>query len=304
MIIMEEKKYNLTWQNYTDHLSSMMKGLMMNDDFSNVTLVTEDKKRIKSHQNILSAFSPVFRNMLEKETITSPIIFLKGILSSEVESILQFIYLGEATFYEERMNEFLEVARSLEIKTLCDADKDEADSEPPQNTLKNPAKSTDCVGQMKNEAPTGTRSEVSLQEEPMVNEPPPNTLTSPEKSTDCVGQMENEPSIKYPANSNDELFKYIREVVEGNSVYKCVICFKTYESKGGICHHMKASHSGVTNSCEYCDFKTSHKASLTRHIRSKHISNPKVKKNYCDHCDYFSIWEQDLNRHNRYMHKI
>ena len=292
MIIMEEKKYNLTWQNYTDHLSSMMKGLMMNDDFSNVTLVTEDKKRIKSHQNILSAFSPVFRNMLEKETITSPIIFLKGILSSEVESILQFIYLGEATFYEERMNEFLEVARSLEIKTLCDADKDEADNEPPPNSLNSPEKSTDCVGQMKNEAPTGTGSDVSLQEEPLVNESC-KTLVPP-----------GEPSIKYPVNSNDEQFKYIREVVEGNSVYKCVICFKTYESKGGICHHMKASHSGVTNSCEYCDFKTSHKASLTRHILSKHISNPKVKKNYCDHCDYFSIWEQDLNRHNRYMHKI
>ena len=31
---------------------------------------------------------------------------------------MQFIYLGEATFYEERMEEFLDVAKSLEIKQL------------------------------------------------------------------------------------------------------------------------------------------------------------------------------------------
>merc|ERR1719342_202001 len=38
--------------------------------------------------------------------------------SQEIESILQFIYLGQATFYQDRMNEFLNVAKSLEIKEL------------------------------------------------------------------------------------------------------------------------------------------------------------------------------------------
>ena len=31
---------------------------------------------------------------------------------------MQFIYLGEASFYEERMSEFLMVSKSLEIKDL------------------------------------------------------------------------------------------------------------------------------------------------------------------------------------------
>ena len=50
-----------------------------------------------------------------------------------MESIMQFIYLGEATFYEERMEEFLAVAKSLEIKELCNAGpkpNDETDDEP------------------------------------------------------------------------------------------------------------------------------------------------------------------------------
>jgi len=34
---------------------------------------------------------------------------------------MQYIYLGEATFYEERMDEILALAKSLEIKEFCNA---------------------------------------------------------------------------------------------------------------------------------------------------------------------------------------
>ena len=89
-----------------------MQELMMNEDFSDVTLVTEDKKHIKANINILSACSPVFKEVLKKQNNSSTIMYLRGIQYSEMESIMQFIYLGEATFYEERMDEFLAVAKS------------------------------------------------------------------------------------------------------------------------------------------------------------------------------------------------
>ena len=54
---MHQEKYSLTWHTYSDHLKMMMKELMMNEDFSDVTLVTEDKKHIKAHINILSTCS-------------------------------------------------------------------------------------------------------------------------------------------------------------------------------------------------------------------------------------------------------
>merc|ERR1711911_87467 len=105
----------------------------MNEDFADVTLVTEDKRHIKANVNILSACSPVFKNILKKEKNLSPIMYLRGIQYSEMESIMQFIYLGEATFYEERMDELLAVAKSLEIKELCNVKsktKEELEEEP------------------------------------------------------------------------------------------------------------------------------------------------------------------------------
>ena len=130
---MLQEKYSLTWHNYSDHLRRMMKDLMMNEDFSDVTLVTEDKKHIKANIYILISCIPFFKDILKKERTSNQIIYLRGVQSSEMESILKFVFLGETTFYEERMDEFLAVAKSLEIKEIYNAGpepNDETDDEP------------------------------------------------------------------------------------------------------------------------------------------------------------------------------
>ena len=92
---MHPEKYSLTWDHYSDHLRDMMKELM-NDDFTDVTLFTEDRKHMKAHKNILSACSSVFKDIMKLEYSAKPLIYLKGINFSELESILQYIYFGEA----------------------------------------------------------------------------------------------------------------------------------------------------------------------------------------------------------------
>ena len=69
---MHQEKYSLTWHTYSGHLKSMMKELMMNEDFSDVTLVTEDKKQIKGNISILSACSPVFKEIMKKTKELQP----------------------------------------------------------------------------------------------------------------------------------------------------------------------------------------------------------------------------------------
>ena len=117
---MDTNMYKLMWQSYPDHLREMMQNMMQTDNFTDVTLVTDDKKSIKAHRNILSACSPVLNDILLKmdHQTNHPFIYLKGIQSSEMESILQFIYQGEARFAEYRLNEFISASQSLEITQL------------------------------------------------------------------------------------------------------------------------------------------------------------------------------------------
>ena len=100
---MDHEKYTLTWHSYPDHLRGMMWELMTSEDFADVTLVCDDKKSIRAHRNILSACSPVFKDILQMHTESNhPVIYMRGVQFSEIESILQFMYVGEARLSEER----------------------------------------------------------------------------------------------------------------------------------------------------------------------------------------------------------
>ena len=89
----------------------MMKNLIKSFDFADVTLVCEDRKQIKAHRNILSACSPVFKDILQINKSSSSIIYLRGVNSLQMESILQFIYIGEATILQEQITDFLSVMK-------------------------------------------------------------------------------------------------------------------------------------------------------------------------------------------------
>ena len=91
---------------------------MKSDDLTDVTLVCDDQKQFKAHKIVLSACSTVFKNIIDTLPQNSSIIYLRRIQHHEMESILEFMYLGVATFYQERMNEFLNVAKNLQIKEI------------------------------------------------------------------------------------------------------------------------------------------------------------------------------------------
>ena len=115
---MTQEKYNLNWHTYSDHLREMLHNMRKSESLTDVTLVCDDQKQFKAHKVVLSACSTVFKNIIDGLPQSSSVIYLRGIQHQEMESILEFMYLGVATFYQERMNEFLNVAKNLEIKEI------------------------------------------------------------------------------------------------------------------------------------------------------------------------------------------
>ena len=111
------EKFNMTWHTFSTHGQDLFKNLKETEEFSDVTLISDDQLQFRVHKLILSACSTVFRKILTSDPNTSSI-YLRGIHHVELRSVLQFIYLGETSFYHERMNEFLNVAKSLDIKDI------------------------------------------------------------------------------------------------------------------------------------------------------------------------------------------
>ena len=109
---------SLNWLTFTDHLQLMFKDLYEEGKHSDVILVCDDQIQFKAHKILLRTCSPVFKKIIDGNFNQNPLIYLRGIHSHEMESILQFMYLGEGRFYYERMGEFIKVAKDLEVKEI------------------------------------------------------------------------------------------------------------------------------------------------------------------------------------------
>ena len=123
------EKYTLNWHTFSEHLKLMFKDLFQEGRYTDVTLVSDDQTQFKAHKIVLSACSPVFKKIIDSNPSQHPLIYLRGIQSYELESILQFVYLGEGRFYPERMGEFIKVAKDLKVKEISNGVETQAEKE-------------------------------------------------------------------------------------------------------------------------------------------------------------------------------
>merc|ERR1719342_506950 len=109
----------MTWDTIASHQKDIFRELLESQNFSDVTLVSDDQYQFKAHKFVLSSSSSVFQRLLDNNP-EKAIIYLWGIHQEEIKSILQFMYKGEVTIYQDRINEFLKVSKDLGIKEIGD----------------------------------------------------------------------------------------------------------------------------------------------------------------------------------------
>merc|ERR1712002_663752 len=86
-------------------------------DFFDVTLAC-DGNQLEAHKVILSACSPFFRGVLRRNPHAHPLLYLKGVKFTDLQSVLSFMYHGEVNVAQEELNSFLAVAEELRVKGL------------------------------------------------------------------------------------------------------------------------------------------------------------------------------------------
>ena len=111
------EKFCLKWNDFESNVSFAFRELRDDRDFFDVTLACEEEQ-IQAHKVILSACSPFFKNLLRKNPHQHPLLYLKGISFREIQSVLNFMYHGEANIAQDDLNNFLAVAEDLKVKGL------------------------------------------------------------------------------------------------------------------------------------------------------------------------------------------
>ena len=126
---MANEKFTMTWNSYNSHLQDVLINLFDSGESSDVTLVCDDQLKFKAHSFVLKACSPVFKNILQETNELKSIVYLRGVNHLELRPILEFIYSGQASFYQERMKEFLQVGKDLQIKEIKDVPDEDEDKD-------------------------------------------------------------------------------------------------------------------------------------------------------------------------------
>ena len=132
---MSSEKFCLRWNDFENNISLAFRELRDDKDFFDVTLACDDEQ-IQAHKVILSACSPFFRGVLRRNPHAHPLLYLKGVKFSDLQSVLvrsyknfmnfnfnkfmfqNFMYHGEVNVAQEELNSFLAVAEELRVKGL------------------------------------------------------------------------------------------------------------------------------------------------------------------------------------------
>ena len=111
--------FSLEWDLHEKNSAEIFQSVWENKEFMDVTIACDDDQ-IDAHKIILSSSSSVFHNILIRNPHTHPLIYLKGTLKKDIQSLLQFIYSGQTQVPQEDVEAFMVLASSLKIKGLVE----------------------------------------------------------------------------------------------------------------------------------------------------------------------------------------
>ena len=112
------EKFSLKWTDFHSNVSKTFSALRTEEDFQDVTLVSADLQQVSAHKVVLSACSKYFKNILQQNRHSNPLLCLDGVTSSELQSVLDYIYQGEVQVYQENLDRFLAVAERFQLEGL------------------------------------------------------------------------------------------------------------------------------------------------------------------------------------------
>ena len=237
------EKFTLNWHTFSEHLQLMFKDLYQEERYADVTLVSDDQTQFRAHKMVLSACSPVFKKIIDTNPSQHPLIYLRGIQSYEMESILQFMYLGEGKFYQERIREFIKVAQDLEVKEISDGvempNEEEAIIE--EDLTENETEETlpeEKQSQVYNPKPRPARSQIS----------------NDTKSTQC-------PECEAVFTIKSHMLRHYRSKHEGVK-YPCIQCDYQATDKDNLQRHIQSKHESIKYPCTQCDYQATTQGNL------------------------------------------
>ena len=307
------EKYDISWNNFESRMSHSFADIRNQEQFLDVTLAAEAAdgsiEALRAHKVILSACSPILRDLLIKQSALAPhslfmpvMLYLKGISAKDLGHVLEFIYKGSVNLYQYELDDFLAVAKSLQIP-LDEEENNQRTQPNPSKRSTPPPSSGDRKRQIKRPKVMmkGPKSETNGNLEvtpPQIVKMEQSNVSSTEPEVFVVDEEVDDGSDEaaYGHNAMDELGERIssgaaamkdtfiyENVTETEGGFECKPCGKLIKHRSGLVRHVVDQHVnlGVKYQCPNCTTVSRTRSSLQSHVSKKH---PELKGLDYDQC--------------------
>ena len=274
----------VSWQDFESSAPEIIRNLWKDDDFSDVTLASDDGKIFRAHRVILSSASSKLRNILlnhdKRENI---FIYLPDINSRHLDHLLEFVYQGKCQVEQDLLEEFIICCKSLGFENLVEAFQS-------VDTKGNKGEQHDTSTNLLSEVPEenkkdesgGKKTESKLTEEPIVCKV-------------CDISFSNRKCMK-------EHIKRKHEKTVVCTQFNCEDCSFQAQTEYVLKYHKKSVHEGVTMKCDQCEFELEFKPNCESKMKNHKDNMHGEISHKCDQCDYLTKSIQNFTKHKRNNH--
>jgi len=312
---MASEKFCLRWNDFESNISTAFRELRDDKDFFDVTLACDDEQ-IQAHKVILSACSPFFRTVLRRNPHAHPLLYLKGVKFSDLQSVLNFMYHGEVNVAQEELNSFLAVAEELRVKGLTQnqsgggntSKKDSYSAPRPAAPSHTPSRLPDPVPPPKKPRPAPAyaphhQDDDDIQELPTVKTEPPAAAAAPEPyATEQGGQLQQVDEMGYEEEGYEDYGQYGAEAGYEGTLVDADGNKGSVTTPDDLRKYIVTDQTGLST-CAIChSFSHRSKYDCQNHIESRHFPNSFLYN--CQKCHKTVSTRKALVRHTASCGKL
>ena len=243
------EKFCLKWNDFQSNVSKTFSYFRNEENFFDVTLVSDDHHHIAAHKLVLSASSKFFKDILCKTQHSNPLIYLSGFSSKDLNLVMDYIYQGEVQIYQENLDRFLEIAQKFQLDGLmAEADSNETDL-PKEESSWNDLKENTI--------------------NPFVN------VNNEAKKPKIIRErsMTIAKNESFEASNSEVHEKFQELVVQGeDKMFTCTVCNKVMSHKASMRRHIETHLTGLSYDCPTCGKTLRSSMMLTKHKSLVHQS--------------------------------
>ena len=166
------EKFSLRWNDYLVNVTKQFSLLRNKDAFSDVTLVSSDKRQVSAHKVVLSSCSEYFKTILQNNNKSKDIMLcLENISHDEINNMLDYVYNGEVNIEQDHLDRFLTIAERFQLEGLISDESGEPEAEDTQSSVVNnsnkihPSSKTENVDHKKKIAQNGVKEHIKISSE-------------------------------------------------------------------------------------------------------------------------------------------